>query len=106
MKPIPIVLIVNFSFYLILFLIFYVLMNRPELIPLFLGFQTAGNLLFTGIFYVDGKANISLAFGISAILCLGLTIVGFYLLSELRDEIPVEDFSDLFRFMQATFLTA
>lgn len=91
MKPLPILLFVNFAFFAIWAIVFTVVANRPEYIPLFFAFQAAVNLLGAGIFLLDQKKKIVVAFVISAVMCGILSGAGFYFLDKYQHLIRMEE---------------
>jgi hypothetical protein len=80
MHPISIVFTINFTFLAIWGLLFTQAFNRPELIPLFLAFQTVFNLFFMIIFFLDRRKNIAIAFAIGFAFTAILTIAGYMIL--------------------------
>ena len=70
---------------------FTVVVNRPELIPLFTSLQAALNLLGAGGFFLDRKKALGWAFVIGFVLALAVTLVGYYFLLTYVDAIRVEE---------------
>jgi hypothetical protein len=91
MKPIPIVLTINLAVFAVLGLFFVVVVNRPELIPLFTSIQTAFNLLGIGVFYQDRKMDIMKAFLFGFLLVFAVTVTGYILLRKYRHLIGLEE---------------
>lgn len=91
MKPLSIVFSINLAFFAILGLFFGIVVNRPELIPLFTSIQAVFNLLGAGVFYLDQKLEIVKAFLWGLLLVLVVTVGGYLLLRELRHLIGVEE---------------
>lgn len=91
MKPFPIVLSINLALFAIWGLVFVLVVDRPEYIPLFLGFQAALNFLGAGIFLLDGKKNIMVAFLIGLALSGTASGVGFALLNKYQGLIRLEE---------------
>lgn len=91
MKPIHIVLTINLTLFLVIGLFFWFIVNRPELIPLFTGFQALFNLLGMGGFYLDRKRDIMIAFLIGTLLTAGVTIAGFVLVNKYKHLVGVEE---------------
>lgn len=91
MKPISIVFSINISFFIIFGLMFTLVMNRPELIPLFTSFQAAINLLGVGVFFLDRKKDLGWAFVFGFALALVATLIGYYFLVAYVDTIGVEE---------------
>lgn len=80
MHPISIVFTINFTFLLIWGLLFTQAFNRPELIPLFIAFQTVFNLFLMIIFFLDRRKSIGIAFAIGFVFTLILAITGYVVL--------------------------
>ncbi len=91
MNPNQIVLSINFALFAATGLFFTFVLRRPELIPLFTGFQSAFNLLgFVG-FYVDKKKMIMRAFFWGLLLTAAVTVVGFILVDEFQYLVGVDE---------------
>jgi hypothetical protein len=91
MKPFTIVLAINLSFFAIWGLVFVVLMNRPELIPLMTSLQAAINLLCAGIFFLDRQRQIGTAFLWSLLLVIIVTVVGYLVLNKYQGSIGLDE---------------
>lgn len=91
MHPISIVFTINITFLLIWGLLFTQAFNRPELIPLFVAFQTVFNLFLMIIFILDKRKNIAIAFAIGLAFTLILTIIGYYLLDHYVEYIRTDE---------------
>lgn len=94
MKPLSIVALINLSFFAVWALVFFLVVGKPELIPLFTGFQTIINGLLSGISLADRKSNIAIAFLVGFVICLGLTIAGFLYIYSHREEIQGAEFAE------------
>jgi hypothetical protein len=91
MKPITIVLTINLTVFAVLGLFFVVVVNRPELIPLFTSIQTAFNMLGMGVFYLDRKKELMIAFLVGFLLVLAVTVTGYVILRKYRHLIGLEE---------------
>lgn len=91
MKPISILLSINIALLAVWCLIFFFVAKRPEYIPLFTSFQTALNILGAGIFFLDRKRDIAIAFLVGALIAGISTGAGYYLLDKYGSEIRVEE---------------
>lgn len=91
MNPNQIIFSINIALFAAIGLFFTFVLRRPELIPLFTGFQAAFNLLgFVG-FYVDKKKKIMMAFLWGLILTAAVTVVGFILINEFQHLVGVDE---------------
>lgn len=86
-----ILLTINLTLFAVIGLFFSVVINRPELIPLFTGFQALFNLLGTGGFYLDRKRDIMIAFLVGLIMTVVATIIGFVLVMQYKHLVGVEE---------------
>jgi hypothetical protein len=91
MKPISIILSINLALFAIWGLFFNLVVQRPELIPLFTSVQGAFNLLGAGVFYLDRKREIVRSFLIGFALVLVVTVGGYLVLRKYRHLIGVEE---------------
>lgn len=91
MKPFSIVLSINLAFFAIWGVFFTLVVNRPELIPLFTSVQAIFNLLGAGVFYLDRKMDIMRAFLWGVLIVVVMTIVGYLVLIKFRDLIGLEE---------------
>ncbi|HEX2899653.1 MAG TPA: hypothetical protein VHS96_08040 [Bacteroidia bacterium] len=91
MKPFSIVLTINIAFFAIWGLFFGLVVNRPELIPLFTSVQAAFNLLGAGVFFLDRKKEITRAFLMGLVMVVAVTIGGYLLLKKYRHLIGLEE---------------
>ncbi len=91
MNPNQIVLNINCTLFIASGLFFSLVLGRPELIPLFSGFQSAFNLLgFVG-FYVDKKREIMMAFFWGLLLMTVVTLAGFVLINHFQYLVGVDE---------------
>jgi hypothetical protein len=91
MKPITIVLCINIAFFAIWALFFNLVVDRPELIPLFTSIQGAFNLLGAGVFFLDRKREIVKAFLIGVTMVAVVTVGGYLILNKYRYLIGFEE---------------
>lgn len=91
MKPISILLSINLAFFAIWGLLFGLGINRPEYIPLFTSFQAALNVLGAGVFFLDKRKQIGIAFLVGAGLCMLVTAGGYWALNKYGKNIQVEE---------------
>ena len=91
MNPNQIVLSINLSLFAAIGLFFTFVLERPELIPLFTGFQAAFNLLGLVGFYLDKKRNIMMAFLWGFLLTAAVTVAGFLLVDEYQYLVGVDE---------------
>jgi len=91
MNPNQIVLSINLALFAVIGLFFGFVLGRPELIPLFTGFQAAFNVLGTVGFYIDKKKKIMIAFLIGAAITIAVTVAGFILVSEFQYLVGVDE---------------
>lgn len=91
MKPVTIVLSINIAFFAIWGLFFGLMINRPELIPLFTSIQAAFNLLGAGVFFLDRKKEITRAFLIGLVVVIAVTAGGYLILNKYRHLIGLEE---------------
>ena len=91
MNPISIVFTINLTFLVIWGLMFTQVFNRPELIPLFMAFQTAFNFFLLLIFILDKKRNLVIAFVIGTVFMLILSLLGFFVLDSLFEYIKADE---------------
>lgn len=91
MKPFTIVLSINLAFFAIFGLFFTLVVNRPELIPLFTSVQAAFNILGAGVFYLDRKKDFVRAFLFGALLVVAVTVGGYLILQKYRHLIGLEE---------------
>ena len=91
MNPNQIILSINLALFAAIGLFFTFVLRRPELIPLFTGFQSAFNLLGLVGFYVDKKKKIMLAFLWGLILTVAVTVIGFILVDEYQYLVGVDE---------------
>lgn len=91
MNPNQILLSINLALFAVIGLFFGFVVGRPELIPLFTGFQAAFNVLGTVGFYLDRKKKIMYAFLIGALITIAVTVVGFVLVDEFQYLVGVEE---------------
>lgn len=91
MNPISIVFTINFTFLAIWGLMFTQVFNRPELIPLFMAFQTAFNFFFLILFILDKKRNLVIAFVVGTVFMLVLSLIGFFVLDSLFQYIKADE---------------
>ena len=91
MKPFSIVLTINLTLFAVIGLFFVFVANRPELIPLFTSIPAAFNFLGIGGFYVDRKKDIMWAFVWGALLTTVVSVVGFFVMREYKDLVPIEE---------------
>lgn len=91
MNPNQIVLSINLTLFAAIGLFFTFVLKRPELIPLFTGFQAAFNLLgFIG-FYLDKNKKIMMAFFWGLLLTAAVTVAGFVLVDEFQYLVGVDE---------------
>ncbi len=62
MKPLPILLAINFSLACLCLIFFWVLLDFPYAIPMVLGIMAMINLAASGIFFYGGETKMGLAF--------------------------------------------
>jgi hypothetical protein len=91
MKPISIIFSINFALFAIWGLFFNLVVQRPELIPLFTSVQAAFNLLGAGVFYLDRKREIVRSFLMGFAFVLVITVGGYLLLRKYHHLIGVEE---------------
>jgi hypothetical protein len=91
MKPFSIVLSINLSLLAIWGLVFGLLMNRPEIIPLMTSLQGALNLLGSGVFFLDRQKKIGFAFLWGALIVAAVTAIGYYFLLKYQGEIGLDE---------------
>jgi hypothetical protein len=91
MKPISILLSINLAFLAIWGLLFGLGINRPEYIPLMTSFQAALNVLGAGVFFLDKRKHIAVAFLVGAGICIAVTGVGYWALNKYGKNIRIEE---------------
>lgn len=91
MNPNQIVLSINLALFAAIGLFFSFVLKRPELIPLFTGFQAAFNLLGFFGFYLDKNKKIMMAFLWGLLLTVAVTIVGFVLVNEFQYLVGIDE---------------
>ena len=91
MNPNQIIFSINIALFAAIGLFFTFVLERPELIPLFTGFQAAFNLLGMIGFYLDKKKKIMLAFLWGFLLTAAVTVAGFMLVDEFQYLVGVDE---------------
>jgi hypothetical protein len=91
MKPFSIVLFINLSLVAVWGLVFAVLIDRPEIIPLMTSLQAALNFLGAGVFFLDRKKDIALAFVWGTLIVAALTVIGYAILLKYQDRIGLDE---------------
>ncbi|MEM7036248.1 MAG: hypothetical protein AAF570_04650 [Bacteroidota bacterium] len=108
MKPIPIVLTINFACFAIFGLLFTLVADRPEMIPMATSLQALLNVLAMGIFYLSRDKKIVVAFGVGAAVATVITVVGYFFLIKYGDQIGFEEryttMLEVFELKAANFL--
>jgi hypothetical protein len=91
MKPISILVSINLALFAIWGLLFGLGINRPEYIPLFTSFQCALNVLGAGVFFLDRRKQIAVAFLVGASMCVLVTAGGYWALNKYGKNIRLEE---------------